>query len=103
VVGTNVYRLRVMKVPKWSQDRLAEAAGVAINTVALIEQARDPAKPQSMIRLDTLERLASALGVAPADLLREDGATRAMLHAFLPPSARSTDGRKHVNPPARAA
>lgn len=79
VVATNVYRLRVMRVPKWSQDRLAEAAGVGVNTLQLIEAARDPAHHQPRVRLDTIERLATALGVEPAELLRWDHTTRAYL------------------------
>lgn len=69
VVAQNVYRLRVMKVPKWSQVTLAEKSGLSRNTIAAIEDARDPDKSATALRLDTLERIADALGVPAAELL----------------------------------
>jgi hypothetical protein len=38
IVGANVFRLRVLRLPKMSQQALANAAGVALNTVALVEE-----------------------------------------------------------------
>ncbi|MGZ5292889.1 MAG: helix-turn-helix domain-containing protein [Actinomycetota bacterium] len=76
IVGANVYRLRVLRLPKMSQGQLARAAGVAVNTVAMVEAARDPARRQNSVRLDTMEALADALGVDPSDLLAWDEATR---------------------------
>ena len=75
IVGANVYRLRVLRLPKMSQEALANAAGLGINTVALIEAARDPDRPQNAVRLDTLEAIANALGVDPVELLRWDSTT----------------------------
>jgi transcriptional regulator with XRE-family HTH domain len=47
-----------------SQRQLAEMAGVSANTVRLLEGGRRGAYPS------TLRKLASALGVTPADLIR---------------------------------
>jgi transcriptional regulator with XRE-family HTH domain len=69
VLGANVYRLRVLRVPRIAQETVAERAGIAQETVRQIEQSRDPAKPQLNPRLDTIEKLAEALEVDPADLL----------------------------------
>jgi len=48
-----------------SQRRLAELAGVSANTVRLIETGKRGAYPT------TVGRLAAALGVSPAELVRE--------------------------------
>jgi transcriptional regulator with XRE-family HTH domain len=48
-----------------SQRQLAEMAGVSANTVHLLEGGRRGCYP------GTLRKLASALGVAPAELVRE--------------------------------
>lgn len=83
VLGENVYRRRVLRVPKMSQDDLAEAAGVAANTIQAIESGRDPAKvPPSYPQLDTIEKIAGALGCTVDDLLRwEPEASRPLLNA----------------------
>lgn len=81
IVGANVYRLRVLRLPKMSQKALANAAGVALNTVAMVEAARDPSRLQNSVRLDTIEALAGALGVEAAELLAWDEATRVYLDA----------------------
>lgn len=84
ILGANVYRLRVLKVPRWSQGRLAEQAGVGLTTIRDIEAARDPDKPDYSTRLDVVERLARALNADPADLLRYDGSTRVYLQGRRP-------------------
>jgi transcriptional regulator with XRE-family HTH domain len=69
VVAANVYRLRVLKIPKWSQGRLAQEAGVDISTIQNIEGPRDPSKRANSPQLDTIEKIADALGIEPAELL----------------------------------
>lgn len=81
IVGANVYRLRVMKIPKVSQDRLAEIAGVALNTLTAIEAARDSSKPQPNPKINTLQAIADGLSVTLDELFREDSATRVSLKA----------------------
>jgi transcriptional regulator with XRE-family HTH domain len=78
VVGENVYRRRVLRLPKLSQEELSRRSGVALNTIAVLEAARDPAKAPkaNSPKLVTLELLAEALGCEPWDLLRWDSATR---------------------------
>lgn len=80
VLGANVYRRRVLRVPKMSQDRLAELADVAVSTIQAIESGRDPSKPVPPYpQLDTIEKLAQALGCSVDDLLRWDPATPSYL------------------------
>jgi transcriptional regulator with XRE-family HTH domain len=61
-----------------SQEELSRRSGVALNTIAVLEAARDPAKAPkaNSPKLVTLELLAEALGCEPWDLLRWDSATR---------------------------
>jgi transcriptional regulator with XRE-family HTH domain len=80
IVGANVYRLRVLRLPRLSQERLAEVAGVGLETIRLIEAARDPRRAVPSARLDTLDKIADALGVEPAELFRYDSDTRAYLN-----------------------
>lgn len=62
LVATNMRRLR--KAQGLSQERLGDEAGVHRTEVSMLERAeRDP-------RLSTLIRVARALGVPPADLLK---------------------------------
>jgi len=68
-VGANVYRLRVLQLPKLSQEGLAARSGISVETIRLLEQSRDGDKPQLNPRLDTLDRLAQALDVEPYILL----------------------------------
>jgi transcriptional regulator with XRE-family HTH domain len=68
IVGANVYRLRVLRVPKLSQEDLHERSGVATETIRLLEQSRDQAKPPLNPRLSTLDKLAAALDVTVNDL-----------------------------------
>jgi transcriptional regulator with XRE-family HTH domain len=75
IVAANVYRLRVLKVPKWSQGRLATEADVDIKTIQNIENARDPSKRSNYPQLDTIEKIAIGLGVDPSELLVWDPAT----------------------------
>ena len=70
IVGANVYRLRVLRVPKLSQEALHERSGVAVETIRLLEQSRDLSKPQLNPQLDTIDRLAAGLGVEPATLFQ---------------------------------
>jgi DNA-binding Xre family transcriptional regulator len=80
IVGANVHGLRVLTVPKLSQDDLARRAGIHVETVRMIEAARDPSKRQLDVRLSTIRALADALGVQPADLLAYDSPTRVWLN-----------------------
>jgi transcriptional regulator with XRE-family HTH domain len=76
IVGANVYRLRVLKIPVWSRDKLATLSGLDRETIRRLEEARDPGKDSnSNVRLSTLEGLANALGVDPVELLRWDSTT----------------------------
>jgi len=78
ILGANVHRRRVLRLPKMSQERLAELSGVGVNTIQRIEASWDPPKAWNRARLDTIDQLAAALGCDPADLLRwEPEATRA--------------------------
>ena len=61
-IGENLARLR--KVRDLSQERLAEAADVGVDTVARLEQAK-----RSNVRPVTLRKLADALGVSVDDLI----------------------------------
>ncbi|HWE92896.1 MAG TPA: helix-turn-helix transcriptional regulator [Tepidisphaeraceae bacterium] len=57
-------RLRVLRVAKeMSQEQLADAAGLHRTHVSLIE------RNHRSVRLESLERLANALGVEPSELL----------------------------------
>ena len=59
-------RLRSMRAAKgMSQEELADAAGLHRTHVSLIE------RNHRSVRLETLERLAAALNVQPAELLPE--------------------------------
>jgi DNA-binding Xre family transcriptional regulator len=81
VVAANVRRLRTTKEPKWSEEKLARKAELSRDTIRNIEDARDPTKGSNALRLDTLERIAQALGVEPARLLEWDPeAMRVYLH-----------------------
>ena len=62
--GEKVRRLRRGKA--WTQEQLADAAGVGQSTVAQIESGARPTPHPS-----TLGKLAKALGVKPADLLED--------------------------------
>jgi transcriptional regulator with XRE-family HTH domain len=62
VLGSNVYRLRTER--GWTQGELAERAGMAQPRIANIEN--HLGNP----RLDTISRVALALGVEPGVLLR---------------------------------
>jgi DNA-binding Xre family transcriptional regulator len=76
IVGANVYRLRVLKIPVWSREKLATLAGLNKDTIRVIEEARDPERESSSnLRLSTLEAIAAALGVEPVELLRWDSTT----------------------------
>lgn len=57
-LGQNVYRLRVMLLPRPGQEDFAKVAGIAPETLRQIEDSRDPAKPAKNTRLSTVERLA---------------------------------------------
>ncbi len=68
-IGENLGRLR--KVRDLSQERLAEAADVGVDTVARLEQAK-----RSNVRPVTLRKLADALGVSVDDLIGRPSARR---------------------------
>jgi len=63
VLARNVRRLRLAR--KMNQEVLADAAYLSQSQVSLIESA------QINIRIDVLQRLASALGARLADLLAD--------------------------------
>lgn len=69
ILGANVYRLRVLQIPKLSQEALATISGVSVETIRLVEQGRDPSKPQLSPHLETLDKIAAALGTDTATLL----------------------------------
>lgn len=57
-------RLRQLREARgWSQDELGEASGMHRTYISLIERAR------CNVGVDTVDRLAEALGVAPGELL----------------------------------
>lgn len=78
IVGANVYRMRVLKIPRWSRERLAKLSGVGVETIRKIETARD-GRPADGVQLSKLSAIARALGVETADLLRWDEGTRVYL------------------------
>lgn len=59
-------RLRLRKA--WTQGELAQAAGLQRNTIARLE-----AVPTKAADMRTIRKLAAALGVEPAELLRPVG------------------------------
>lgn len=81
ILGLNVYRFRVLRVPKLTQKTLAAQSGISLTTIQGIEAARDPVKDQFFPQLNTLEALAVALGVEVRDLVDHDQATRVWLKA----------------------
>jgi DNA-binding Xre family transcriptional regulator len=105
IVAANVYRLRRMKDPAWSQERLARGAGLSRETIRLIEDARDPGKSTNAMRIDTLAVIADALSVEPAELLRYDPeATRVYLQGGSPPlEVVIGQGRSQPRPPGQLA
>lgn len=87
-VGENVYRARVLKNPKLSQRALADQAGVALETVRLIERNRLGGEQMSP-QLDTIDKLAAALDVEAATLYEVP--TRVVVDGK-PPALRSIPG-----------
>lgn len=71
ILGANVYRRRVLRVPKLSQQGLATMSGVSVETIRLLEQNRDVTKPQLSPQFDTLDRVAAALGCEVHELLEQ--------------------------------
>jgi len=69
LLARNLRRLRLQR--EWSQDDLADAAGVRQALVSALEVAT------SNPTLESLDKIAAALGVAVADLLVPGGATTA--------------------------
>ena len=67
-VAANVRTLR--NRAGWSQEALADAAGLHRTYIGAIERA------EKNLTLATLDRVAAALGVKPIDLLREPKVTR---------------------------
>lgn len=63
-VGQNIRRLRTMR--GWTQEVLAEAAGVHRTYVGSVERG------ERNMGLDNLERFAEALGVSPKRLVTPD-------------------------------
>lgn len=57
-------KLRMLRVMRgWSQERMAAASGLHRTYISLVERSA------CSVSLDTLEKLAGALGVTPADML----------------------------------
>lgn len=73
IVATNLRRLRNQK--GWSQDELADFAGVDKNTPGNIE--REETSPT----VDMVERLALTLGVAPIVMFQDNAGQDAALAA----------------------
>lgn len=72
ILGENVYRFRVLRAPKMSQRALANLSGVAMETVRLLEKNREPKrKVQLSPHLDTIDKIAAALGVSVSRLFEE--------------------------------
>lgn len=71
-LGTNVYRYRVMIVPKPSQQALARMAGVADETLRHVENSRNPAYPPYNASLKVIEQLAIGLRRLGADVTASD-------------------------------
>src|SRR5207247_748281 len=67
----------------WSQEELAATAGVHRSHISLIENAKRE------VQLDTVEKLATALGVEPADLFRFEKPQS--------PAARSTTDQEELD------
>ena len=63
-VSDNIRKLRQKK--GMSQDRLSKEADLALNTIVKIETGENP-NPT----VETLEKIAKALGVSVADLLKD--------------------------------
>lgn len=63
VLANNIRELR--KQRGWSQDELADQAGVHRTYVGTVERC------EQSITIDSLEKLANAFGVSPARLLEE--------------------------------
>ncbi len=62
-IAVNIRRLRAEH--RWSQEGLADQCGLHRTYIGAIERG------EHNVTLETLERIASALGVAVTDLLRE--------------------------------
>lgn len=80
-VGANVRRLRDGRVPRMSQQALADAAGLSRATVAAVELGRYPS-----LDWTTVERLAVGLGVEPSLLAVppvESGSLAPAVEAFM--------------------
>lgn len=60
-LGANVYRFRVLIVPKPSQQALARVAQLADETVRKVENSRDPAYEAYNASLEVVEKLAAGL------------------------------------------
>lgn len=101
VLGTNVYRLRVLKVPKPSQEDLAERAGVSDETVRLIEQGRDPERKGINPGIETVELIAIALGTTADRLLAWDDGLRVYLDAISSASLELIEGHGQGTPDGR--
>ncbi len=63
-IGENIRKLRQQK--KISQDRLSKEADLALNTIVKIEIGESP-NPT----VETLEKIAKALGISVGDLFKD--------------------------------
>lgn len=92
IVAANIYAAR--KARGWSQEELGRRSpgGVSKETIRNVENSRHGQGRD--VYLDTVEKLATALGVDPSELLRYDPATtrvylqRRHLHALPIPVSR---------------
>lgn len=76
LLGQNLYRIRVLRLPPMSQGALAAASDVSQETIRLIERNRlDNPERQLDPHVGIIDKLAAALGVPAAALLEDDQAT----------------------------
>ncbi len=62
-IGTKVRKHRLRPAQRRTQSRVARSAGISISFLSMIERG------ERLPTLDTLYRLARALGIRPSDLL----------------------------------
>lgn len=86
-LGANVYRYRVMLVPKPSQQALARISGLADETLRHVEDSRDPSKPPYNASLAVIEKLAAGL---------QSLGVNASAHDLLATPSKPTGRRDHL-------
>lgn len=86
-LGANLYRYRVMILPRPSRKALEVASGVSEETIRKIEASRDPSQPPHFPELEKVERLAMGLRRLGVDVSSPD--------LFATPS-KTTGDRSHL-------